>query len=669
MEKVSARSGLSALFVGLFAATLGACSGETGRELSEHSQGFTAASTYTASSNQKAIESLPQRDTTDHEAANRGFIGTFEGEKAIIRNKQGDLIWDLNEYTFIDGASPDSTHPGLWRQAGLNNLHGLFEVTDRIFQVRGFDLANMTIIQGDTGLIIVDPLTSEETAEAALALVREHLGDVPVVAVIFTHSHIDHFAGAWGVINRDDYDAGKVRVIAPIGFMDEATSENIIAGTAMARRASFMYGRRLAKGPHGHVGSGLGKSPAYGTFGIATPTEIIDTTGQRLNIDGLDFVFQNAPGSEAPAELTFGIPELAAYCGAEIATRTMHNLYTLRGTKVRDALKWSAYIDEIIDLSADSDVYFASHHWPVWGRTEIVDYLELHRDTYKFIHDQTVRLLNNGFTSREIAERLQLPPELAQTFSNRGYYGTLKHNSKAVYQYYMGWYDANPANLDPLPPEKAASRYVALAGGADALLEKARAAFDEGSYRWTAEILNHLVFDEPDNESAKTLLAETYDQMGYQAESGPWRDVYLSGAYELRHGAPEEPLMDMSTLLGILQQTPVEKFFQTMSVRLNAEDAEGVERRIAIVFTDLNESYLLTVKNSVLHVHKDANLDHAESTLRVTRELFTRLLIGEVGVTEMLTSDALELEGSTIQLVRFLSLFETPNSEFNIVVP
>jgi len=612
---------------------------------------------------------LHQRDTSDHEAASRGFIGTFEGEKSIIKNNHGDIIWDLNEYAFIDGASPDSTHPGLWRQAGLNNLHGLFEVTDRIFQVRGFDLANMTVIQGDTGLIIVDPLTSEETAEAALALVREHLGDAPVIAVIFTHSHIDHFAGAWGVINRHDYDAGKVRVIAPIGFMDEATSENIIAGTAMARRASFMYGRRLVRDPHGHVGSGLGKSPAFGTFGIATPTEIIDTTGQRLNIDGLDFVFQNAPGSEAPAELTFAIPELAAYCGAEIATRTMHNLYTLRGTKVRDALKWSAYIDEIIDLSADSNVYFASHHWPVWGRTDIVDYLELHRDTYKFIHDQTVRLLNNGFTSREIAERLQLPPELAQTFSNRGYYGTLKHNSKAVYQYYMGWYDANPANLDPLPPEEAASQYVALAGGADALLEKARAAFAEGNYRWAAEILNHLVFDEPDNDSAKTLLAETYDQMGYQAESGPWRDVYLSGAYELRHGAPEEPLMDMSTLLGILQQTPVEKFFQAMSVRLNAEDAEGVERRIAIVFTDLDESYLLTVKNSVLHVHKDAGLDQAESTLRVTRELFTRLLIGEVGVSEMLTSDALELEGSTIQLVLFLSLFETPNSEFNIVVP
>lgn len=669
MGKLSIQGGLSAFSVGLLALALAACSGDSPTEHKEHSQGFTAASTYTESSNQTAAENLPQHDTGDLEAASRGFIGTFEGEKATIRNDQGDIVWDLNEYAFIEGASPDSTHPGLWRQARLNNLHGLFEVTDRIFQVRGFDLANMTIIQGDTGLIIVDPLTSEETAEAALALAREHMGDAPVVAVIFTHSHIDHFAGAWGVINRDDYEAGMVRVIAPVGFMDEATSENIIAGTAMARRASFMYGRRLPRDGHGHIGSGLGKSPAFGTFGIATPTEIIDTTGQRLNIDGLDFVFQNAPGSEAPAELTFGIPELSAYCGAEIATRTMHNLYTLRGTKVRDALKWSAYIDEIIDLSADSNVYFASHHWPVWGRTEIVDYLELHRDTYKFIHDQTVRLLNNGFTSREIAERLRLPPELSQTFSNRGYYGTLKHNSKAVYQYYMGWYDANPANLDPLPPEEAASQYVALAGGADALLEKARAAFAEGHYRWTAEILNHLVFDEPDNNSAKTLLAETYDQMGYQSESGPWRDVYLSGAYELRHGAPEEPLMDMSTLLGILQQTPVEKFFQTMSVRLNAEDAEGVERRIAIVFTDLDESYLLTVKNSVLHVQKDAGLDQAESTLRVTRELFTRLLIGEVGVSEMLTSNALELEGSTIQLVRFLSLFETPNSEFNIVVP
>jgi len=659
---------LAPVFLGLLLATLTAC-GNSGDEPDENAQGFTAPSQHTSASNQKLAKSLPRDDGSDLEAAMRGFVATREAPQTQIRNPQGDVIWNLEEYGFVQGTAPDSANPSLWRQASLNNIHGLFKVTDRVYQVRGFDLANMTIIQGDSGWIIVDPLTAQETAAAALALAREHLGNAPVVAVIFTHSHIDHFAGIWGVVRKEDYKAGKVRVIAPEGFMEEATSENVIAGIAMARRASFMYGRRLPRNPRGHIDSGLGKTPAYGTMGIAEPTEIIDSTGQSLDIDGLEFVFQNAPSSEAPAELTFAIPELAAYCGAEVATRTLHNLYTLRGAKVRDALKWSAYIDEMISLSADSDVYFASHHWPIWERENIVSYLELHRDTYKFIHDQTVRLFNNGFTSREIAEQLQLPPALAKAYSNRGYYGTVKHNSKAVYQAYLGWYDANPANLDPLPPEAAGARYVDLAGGAEALLGKARTALDAGDYRWTAELLSHLVFAQSDHRAAKDLLAEAYDQMGYQAESGPWRDVYLSAAYELRHGAPREPLVDMSTLLGILQQTPVDKFFQTMSVSLDAQKAREVERRVAIVFTDLDESYLLTVKNSVMHFQRDGDLAEADATLRITRELFTRMLVGDVGLRETLTSDALELEGSVVQLLRFFALFETPDTEFNIVTP
>ena len=661
-------SRLGSVLLGLLLATLTAC-GNSDVESGENAQGFTAPSSYTSSSNQKLEKNLPQDDGSDLEAAMRGFIGTREDPQTQISNHQREVIWDLEEYAFVQEAAPDSANPSLWRQASLNNIHGLFKVTERVYQVRGFDLANMTIIQGRNGWIIVDPLTAEETAAAALALAREHLGNAPVVAVILTHSHIDHFAGIWGVISREDYKNGKVRVIAPEGFMEEATSENVIAGIAMARRASFMYGRRLPRNSRGHIDSGLGKTPAYGTMGIVEPTEIIDGTGQRLDIDGLEFVFQNAPNSEAPAELTFAIPELAAYCGAEVATRTLHNLYTLRGAKVRDALKWSGYIDEMITLSADSNVYFASHHWPIWERENIVSYLELHRDTYKFIHDQTVRLFNNGFTSREIAEQLQLPPALAKAYSNRGYYGTVKHNSKAVYQAYLGWYDANPANLDPLPPEKVGARYVDLAGGAQALLEKARVALDAGDYRWTAELLSHLVFAQPDNRAAKNLLAEAYDQMGYQAESGPWRDVYLSAAYELRHGAPQEPLLEMSTLLGILQQTPVEKFFQTMSVRLDAEKARGVERRVAIVFTDLDESYLLTVKNSVMHFQRDGDMATADATLRITRSLFTRMLVGDLGLRETLTSDALELEGSVVQLLRFFALFETPDTEFNIVTP
>lgn len=656
------------LIPGLIFSLLAGCGGSV-EERHSNAHGFTAPSAYTMAHNQSVQKRLPADRHHDFEAAKRGFIGTFKGEQAKIRNRDGALVWDLDQYAFLEGPSPDSTHPGLWRQALLNNHHGLFEVTEGLYQVRGFDLANMSIIEGDSGLIIVDPLTSEETAKAALALTRQHLGDAPVVAVIFTHSHIDHFAGVWGVISKADYAAGKVRVIAPEGFMEEATSENVVAGIAMSRRASYMYGRRLPRDARGHIDSGLGKSPAFGTFGIAMPTEIIDRTGTRLTIDGLEFVFQNAPGSEAPAELTFAIPKLKAYSGAEVATQTLHNLYTLRGAKVRDALKWSAYIDELITLSAGSEVYFASHHWPVWGRDRIAAYLELHRDTYKYIHDQTVRLMNNGYTSREIAEHLQLPPALASAYSNRGYYGTLKHNSKAVYQNYMGWYDANPAHLDALPPEEAARRYVDLAGGTEALLQKARSALEEGDYRWTAELLNHLVFDQPDHDAAKELLARTYDQLGYQAESGPWRDVYLSAAFELRFGAPEEPEIEMKSLLGILEQTPMDKFFQSMSVRLDAEDAEGEEQQVEVVFTDLNESYLLSVKNSVLHVTQDPDTHQANASLRLTRDLFTRMLVGDVGIKEVLTSDDLDIEGSTLQLLRFFSLFEIPDSEFNIVTP
>jgi alkyl sulfatase BDS1-like metallo-beta-lactamase superfamily hydrolase len=515
-------------------------------------QGHSAPSSFTVDINRNVSRALPISDQQDFEDARRGFIAT--GKDVVVIDAGGAEVWNLPAYDFIQGDAPASVNPSLWRQASLNKINGLFKVTDRVFQVRGYDLSNMSIIEGDTGWIIVDPLTSQETAAAALALAQEHLGVKPIVAVIFTHSHIDHFGGVFGVISEEQYRAGEVRIIAPEGFMDEATSENIIAGIAMGRRAIYMYGRDLARSKRGHVGSGLGKGPAFGTFGIIEPTEIIDSTPQEKTIDGLRFVFQNAPASEAPAELTFGLPELGAYCGAEVATRTMHNLYTLRGTKIRDALKWSGYIDEMMNLAARADVYFASHHWPVWGQARINAYMEQQRDTYKFIHDQTVRMFNNGLTPREIAEQLELPESLERGFANRGYYGTVKHNAKAVYQGYLGWYDANPANLDSLPPVEAGRRYVELAGGAEALLDKARAAYDEGEYRWAAELLNHLVFAQSDNASAKALLANTYDQLGYQAESGPWRDVYLAAAYELRHGVPDQ-MVDMATMTDVILST------------------------------------------------------------------------------------------------------------------
>ena len=644
-----------------------ACGGpEVEFELGADRQGHSAPSSFTIEANAAIAASLPLEDPQDFQDAQRGFIASTED--LVVRDARGREVWNLPDYGFIQGQAPGSVNPSLWRQASLNNLHGLFKVADRVHQVRGYDLSNMSIIEGESGWIIVDPLTSRETAAAALELAREHLGDKPVVAVIFTHSHIDHFGGIFGVITEQQYRDGEVRIIAPEGFLEEATSENIIAGIAMGRRAIYMYGRDLARSERGHVGSGLGKGPAFGTFGIVEPTEIIDSTPQEKTIDGLTFVFQNAPASEAPAELTFGVPELGVYCGAEIATRTMHNLYTLRGTKIRDALKWSGYIDEMIELSEGAEVYFASHHWPVWGRERIVAYLEQQRDTYKFIHDQTVRLFNEGFTPREIAERLELPDSLQNGFANRGYYGTVKHNAKAVYQGYLGWYDANPANLDRLPPVEAGRRYVELAGGADAMLQKARDAYERGDYRWTAEMLSHLVFAQPDNAAAKSLLANTYDQLGYQAESGPWRDVYLAAAYELRHGVPSE-MVDIATMGEVLRRTPVDKFFQSLSVRLDAEKAEGVDMSVAVTFTDLQQSYLLSVKNSVMHHRETSAPVAANASLLLTRELFVRMLTRDAGLRETLTSDELEVEGSVLDLVRFFRLFSNPDGLFNIVTP
>jgi alkyl sulfatase BDS1-like metallo-beta-lactamase superfamily hydrolase len=450
--------------------------------------------------------------------------------------------------------------------------------------------------------------------------------------------------------------------------MEEATSENIIAGIGMGRRAAYQFGKHLVPGERSHVDDGLGKTVPFGTFGILQPTDIVDRTTQNMVIDGVNFIFQFTPESEAPAELTFYLPDKKAFCGAEIVSRNMHNLYTLRGAKVRDALKWSNYIDEAITLFGESDIYFASHHWPIWGNDRVLDFLKKQRDLYKYIHDQTVRLANAGYTPREISETIKLPASLNTYWSNRGYYGTLKHNAKAVYQAYFGWYDANPANLDPLPPENSAIRYIDYMGGADQVLAKAQASFDKGDYRWVAEVLNHLVFAEPNNVKAKTLLANTYDQLGYQAESGVWRNVYLMGAYELRHGAPDKGV-DIANLYGVLKQTPVSRFFDSMAVRLDGPAAEGDHFVVNIIFKDINESYVLTVENSVLHHKKGAPDPDANATLKLTHDLFLKMAIGKAGIKDTIFSDDLETSGSRFDLVRFFLLFDKPKGIFNIVTP
>lgn len=669
---------------------LAGCSDNSQQTLLEQSadkQGHSAPTVATMKANQAVINELPFANRQDFEDAKRGLIASLDS--LTTPNAKGESVWDMDAYRFVDyqgadGEAPASVNPSLWRQASLNNIHGLFKVSDGIYQLRGFDLANMTLIEGDNGWIVVDPLTAKETAKKAFDFAQQHLGEKPITAILFTHSHIDHFGGALGLVSAEQVQQQGIRVIAPEGFMEEATSENIIAGTAMSRRSMFMYGKRLARSERGHIGSGLGKGPAFGSFGILEPNEIVNHQTPRLTVDGVNIDFQFTPGSEAPAEFTFYLPDHKAFCGAEVVSRTMHNLYTLRGAKVRDAVKWSNYIDEARTQFSAADIYFGSHHWPMWGQENIQQFLKLQRDGYKYIHDQSVRLMNNGATPSEVAEQISLPESLRTSFPNRGYYGTLKHNAKAVYQGYLGWYDANPANLDPLPNEESAIRYIEMMGGVDRVVEQAQISFDNaaddtGAYRWVAELLNKAVFFDPDHNAAKALLARTYDQLGYQAESGPWRDVYLSAAYELRHGGPDKGI-DIALMRDVLLETPVERFFDTLSVRLNGPKAEGENYAIRVNFSDKDLSYVLNIENSVLYhqtsaiwqqrvANKDVSENAINATLNVKHELFIDMLIGRAGLKKTLFSDDLNIDGSKIDLLAFLSLFDRPMGDFNIVTP
>ena len=642
------------------------CEKEIPRDLNVDAQGHTPATPVTAAANEQVLEELPFSDEQDFCDSRRGLIAI--DPELRVKNAKGKTIWNQLAYGFIQGKAPASVNPSLWRQAKLNNIHGLFRVTEGIYQLRGFCLANMTLIDGRKGWIVVDPLMTRETASRAMDFARQHLKDRPVSAVILTHSHIDHFGGVAALFKAEHLQKPHIPVIAPKGFMEEATSENIIAGIAMGRRAGYMYGKNLFPSVRGHVDNGLGKSVPFGTFGLIAPNRLVDRTPQEMTIDGVRFIFQYAPESEAPAELTFYLPHKKVFCGAELVSHNMHNLYTLRGAKVRNALKWSGYIDQATRLFKDAEIYFGCHHWPIWGNARVMAFLKRQRDLYKYIHDQTIRLANTGYTPREIAEQIQLPESLNTSFSERGYYGTLSHNSKAVYQAYFGWYDGNPAHLNPLPPKESAVRYIRFMGGADSVMKKARASFEKGEYRWVAEVLNHLVFAEPENERAKALLARTYDQLGYQSESGPWRNVYLTAAYELRHGAPEEGF-DLKNAMGILKMTPLPRFFDSMAVRLNGPDAAGKKMSVNVLFTDLDESYVLTLENGVLHHRRSPPDPDANAGVNLTHDLFLKMLVGQAGIKETIFSDDLKTSGSRIDLVRFLLLFDKPDGNFNMVTP
>ncbi|MBK6865050.1 MAG: MBL fold metallo-hydrolase [Ideonella sp.] len=622
------------------------------------------ATAATVKANEEMAQALKLDDPQDFEDAKKGLIARPEGK--IMSADGSTVLIDFDAYKFVDGKAPPTVNPSLWRHAVLNAQIGLFKVTDGIWQVRGFDIANMTLIEGKTGLIVVDPLTARESAAAALAFARKHLGDKPVSAIVFTHSHADHFGGALGIVSAQEAAERKIPIIASEGFMEEATSENILVGTAMARRSMYQFGKNLEKSAKGNVDTGLGKNVAYGAVGVLVPTQLVTQQTEELTIDGVRFVFHNVPGAEAPAELTFAIPDKKAYGGAENLAQTMHNLLPVRGAKVRDALQWSVYLQEAIDQIGDAEVYFGQHNWPVWGNARIVEFITKHRDVYKYTHDQTVRLINAGLTPREIADTIKLPPSLASYFGARGYYGDLRHNVKAVYQFYIGAYDGNPANLNPLPPQESAKRYLELIGGPDKAVAAAQGAYDNGDYRWAAELLNHAVFGAPDNKAAKELLARTYDQMGYQAEAATWRNSYLTAAAELRDGPPKKGI-DRSFLIDMLHQTPIARFLEAMAAGLDGPAADGKNLKVNLVLTDINESYVLWIENGVLHHKKAAPAADANATLTLTKPIFIKMMAGTAGVKDTLMSDELKVDGSMIDLVRFFTLIDKAPGTFAIV--
>lgn len=623
------------------------------------------ASPVTIAANAKFAKDLPLNDPQEYDDAKKGFVARPTGK---ILGADGRVLRDFEAFKFLEGAAPATVNPSLWRHAQLNEQIGLFKVTERIHQLRGFDNANITLIEGKTGWIVVDTLNTRESATAAMAFARKHLGDKPVSALIFTHSHIDHFGGVLGVITPKEVAERKVPVVAPAGFMEESTSENVLVGVAMGRRSSYQFGKDLERSPRGMVDVGNGKAVVYGTYGILPPTVLVTKPVQEIELDGVKFVFHNVPGAEAPAELTFTIPELKAYCGAENLAQTMHNLLPIRGAKVRDALAWSNYLDQALDQVKDTEVYFAQHNWPIWGNARIREFITKHRDVYKYTHDQTVRLINAGYTPREIADIVKLPKSLDEYFGVRGYYGDMRHNVKAVYQLYMGIYDGNPANLNPLSPQDAARRYLELIGGADKAVAAAQAAYDKGDYRWAAELLNHAVFGQPDHKGARDLLARTYDQMGYVSESALWRNAYLTGAAELRNGPPKKGI-SKAELTDLLAQTPIERFLEGMAASLDGPAAEGKNLKINLVLSDTKETYVLWIENAVLHFKRHAAEPDANATLTLTKDIFIKMIAGTAGVKDTLLSDDLKIDGSKIDLVRFFSMIDKPAGTFPIVTP
>jgi alkyl sulfatase BDS1-like metallo-beta-lactamase superfamily hydrolase len=597
---------------------------------------------------------LDYSDRTDFDDVDRGFIATLDDP--VIKGADGHVVWDCDRYAFITGDAPETANPSLWRQGKLAAKHGLYEIGEGVYQVRGLDLSNMSLVETDSGVVVIDTLMGNETAAAALALYRKHRGDRPVKAVLITHSHADHFGGTAAVVDAD------TPVYAPAGFLEHAVSENVYAGVAMARRATYIYAADLPAGPAGQIGAGLGMTTSNGTVSLVAPTVDVTHTGQEATIDGLRVVFQVTPGTEAPAEMNFYFPAQRALCMAENATHTLHQILTLRGAEVRDARGWSRYLGEAIRLfGAETDVVFASHHWPTWGTERITKFLAQQRDTYAYLHDQTLRRMNQGLVGTEIAEQFELPPQLATAWSTRGYYGSYSHNVKAIYQRYLGWYDGNPAHLWSYPPQEEATRYVEFMGGADAVLDKARATLAAGDLRWTATVTSHVVFADPGNAAAKELLAQALEKLGFGAENGLWRNIYLRGAEELRgEVAPPAPDLASPEVLGALT---IEQLFDSVAIRLDGLRAAAATACIDWVFTDLDRTYRTELSNGAL-IHADAGYGSGDPGLTVT--LTKPQLLGVVGTGKL---DGVQHAGDAGLVGTLLSLVDRVDNQFAVVTP
>jgi alkyl sulfatase BDS1-like metallo-beta-lactamase superfamily hydrolase len=612
----------------------------------------------------KARAALPAETGQDADFASRGFIAT--AADPIIKDAKGTPLWNMAAYGFVAGAAPETVNPSLWRHMTVLNKHGLFKLSDDIWQVRGFDVSNMTLIAGKSGWIVIDPLTRRQSAAAAMALVEQHLGKRPVSAVIYTHSHSDHFGGVRALVSADDVKAGKVAIIAPEHFLEEAASENVIAGPAMGRRAQYQFGTALKPGVQGQMGSGIGMGLSGGEITLIAPTDIVRKTGETRVIDGVALEFQMVPETEAPAELNVMLPGLKTFIIGEIAVCSMHNILTPRGALVRNAAKWAGFLTEALRLYADrSETVGMSHCWPRFGKDEVRRFITVQRDTYKFLHDQSVRLMNKGLNATELAEQIAPPPGLAAEWSARGYYGTWNHNSKAVYQRYLGWYDANPANLNPHVPSERGKRYVAAIGGAAKVIAAAKQAMAAGDYRWSADLLNQLVFAEPGNAEAKALLADSYEQMAYQAEGSLWRNMYLMAAQELRQGIkPGDPGVSIDMVSAI----PTAMMLDSIATRLDPAAIGDRKLSLNLVFADKGERAAISVGNAVMVSEMGQAHAAPQATLTGPRQLFLGLFFLKAPLAA-LEAAGLKVDGDRAAVEALQRAIETPQPNFPIVTP